>query len=63
MKNILAVFGCMLFALAVAAYAFFGNPSRGNPTFIGIVFTVAAGYLGYLAIKAIRNRRRGALRG
>lgn len=56
--NIVGVIVCMLLAVAVALYGFFGNPTRGTPVFIGTVFTLAALFLGYIAFKAIRNRRR-----
>jgi threonine/homoserine/homoserine lactone efflux protein len=55
--NIIAVFVCMLVAVGVALYAFFGNPSRGHPLFIGAMFTAGAVWLGWTGIKAIRSRR------
>jgi drug/metabolite transporter (DMT)-like permease len=57
-KNIVAVIVAMVFAVGMALYAFFGNPSRGTPGVMGVFFTVFAVVLGWIAIKAIRNRRR-----
>lgn len=56
--NIVAVIAFMMVSIAVALYGFFGNPTRGTPAFIGTVFSLAAVGLGWIAINAIRNRRR-----
>lgn len=55
--NIVAIIGVMLVAVALALYGFFGNPTRGNPLFIGVLFTGFAVFLGVTAIGAIRSRR------
>ena len=39
--NIVAVIVCMLFAVGVALYAFFGNPSRGTPGVMGVALEVS----------------------
>jgi hypothetical protein len=56
--NIVAVIVCMLVAVGAALYAFFGNPTRGTPGVMGVFFTGCALLLGWIAFKAIRNRRR-----
>jgi hypothetical protein len=56
--NIVAIIAVMLFAVAMALYGFLGEPQRGTPAGIGILFTVLALYLGMHAIRGIRSRRR-----
>jgi hypothetical protein len=48
----------MLVAVGMASLAFSGNLSRGTPALWGVLFTVSAVVLGWIAIKAIRSRRR-----
>lgn len=56
--NIVAIIAVMLLAVAIALYSFLGEPQRGNPGVMGILFAVMALYLGMHAIRGIRSRRR-----
>jgi hypothetical protein len=57
--NVVAIIVCMLVAVGMTIWMFFGHHSpRFQGSFWKVLFAVSAVALGWAAIKAVRSRRR-----